>query len=147
MTALPLTFDLAVASGRDSALDVARRGRVALLLAVIVGLSLLDLVVTLGYMTSTGMYESNPIVRWLVATTESPLAIVGWKALTVGFSVGVLHRLRDHRLAEGAAWGLAVVLAWLTVQWFLYAHAMSGIDPVVLASLGEGLTVFPGRAG
>ena len=105
-------------------------------------LLLVDLVVTLSYMTSGGMFEANPLVRWLVDSTQSAWVIVGWKVLSVASCATLLYGVRYHRITEYAAWALVAVLIWLTVQWILYANAAATLDPATLARLGPKLTVL-----
>lgn len=141
MTTLPNPTWLTATPWRVTSIKVAgtRDQRVSALLLVVVILSAVDLVLTLGFMTTTGLLEQNPIVQWLVATTNSPAALVAWKAVTVGFSVGILHWLRGYRSAELASWLLVGILAWLTLRWADYFEVVSSLDPEMIA---QSVTVF-----
>jgi uncharacterized membrane protein len=115
----------------------ARPTRVAALLAVIVGLSLLDLVLTVGHMASSGMFESNPIAAALANWTGTPLAIVDFKVLSVLVGVSLLFRMRRHASAELAAWLMTVVLVVLSVRWGLYASELADMDQTMLLAVAE----------
>ena len=117
---------------RDLLSSRRRPARMTRLLALIVVLSLADLLLTLGHMSTTGMFEANPLVARLALLTESGLSIVNFKALTVLVGVSLLYRLRRHGQAEVAAWLVVLILIGLSIQWALYADQMSEIGPMVV---------------
>jgi hypothetical protein len=105
-----------------------RSRRVVLLIVGIVLLSLGDLLITVTYLRSTGMLEANPIAGYIIRLTGSVSALTVYKALTVGICVGLLYRLR--RLVEGevAAWCAVSILAFMSLQWYHYAHHFDNAD-------------------
>lgn len=112
-----------------------RQFRMGLLLVAIVLLSLGDLVLTLGHMTTTGMFEANPLASTLATYTGSMLSIANFKGLSVLIGVGLLYRLRRHGSAELAAWLVTAILVALSIQWLLYTSEISAIGPVAMADL------------
>ena len=125
-----------------------RRLRMLALLTAIVVLSAGDLVLTLGHMSTTGMYEANPLVAALARLTESSLSIANFKALTVLIGVGLLYRLRRHASAELAAWLVAAILVALSIQWNLYTAEIGDLSLMVQLELAghhdAGWVVFDG---
>ena len=99
-----------------------RASRVNFLLTLVVVLSALDLGLTLFWMSTIGMYESNPLVALLARLTGSPLILCAFKVMSVIICVGVLSSLREHVQAEFGAWTAACVLLALAVRWVNYAH-------------------------
>ncbi|MDX2133037.1 MAG: DUF5658 family protein [Planctomycetota bacterium] len=97
-----------------------RMHRVSLLLVVTVACGVLDLGLTLGFMYSGGMYEDNPLVHWLLASTGSGLSVVALRLGTLAIAVGVLYALRRQRRAEIGAWIVALALACVVVRWVAY---------------------------
>jgi hypothetical protein len=104
-------------------------------LYVICGLSVLDLVVTLFYMHTVGMYEANPLVRALAETSHPTIAITLLKVASVATGVGLLHVGRRQIAAQVAAWLMTGVLVWVTVQWARYGVVMMDLDWVGMSSL------------
>ncbi len=107
----------------------ARRSRrvIALLVAVMI-LSAIDLLLTIRYLGTTGMFESNPIVVMLVEWTGSAAAIALFKLVSVGTAVTTFYELRRHPQAELGAWVAVVIMGGLSVQWARYAREVAGID-------------------
>lgn len=103
-----------------------RSFRVGFMLAVIVVLSLLDLLLTLIYVTEIGLIEDNPVAR-LVLEIGGPRLLVAAKVVSVGFCTGVLFWARRRGIAELAAVIGVVVLVWLTVRWMSYMHVFSDV--------------------
>ena len=106
---------------------LARRGvRIRAYILAIVALSLGDLYMTLMFLTHYGMFESNPIARWLMSLDASQNTVITilalYKTCTVGIGVGILYRLRQSRCAEVGALLCVSVLTWLTVHWIGYAE-------------------------
>jgi len=109
-----------------------RPRRVTGLMLAIIGLSLFDLHLTLTYLQSGGMIESNPLAR-LVISYGSPKTLAVWKAASVALAVWILWRARARRSAEIAAWIGVAVLVWLALQWSGYS-AVAG-ELIKVASL------------
>lgn len=104
-----------------------REGRVTLLVALVLTMSLIDLVVTLNYVTTVGMAEANPLAR-LVMSYNCPWLLATWKILLCGITGGLLIATRGHRSSEVGAWVCLGVMIWLMVRWQAYAetaHTMS----------------------
>src|SRR5258706_12723174 len=76
-----------------------RGPRVVALLTAVAILSLADLYMTLTHVMSFGMLEQNPVARMIMAC-GSPMALVAWKLVTVGFAIGVMYWLRRRPAAE-----------------------------------------------
>ncbi len=132
MSTLTINSSLASASRTTPAGD-RRAKRVDLLLVAIAGLSAVDLIVTLYYMNTVGMFEANPIVRHLAQCAHPAWAIALFKALSVMASVTPVSVLRQRATAELGAWAMVGVLVWVTVQWACYALT---IDAQALAEVG-----------
>lgn len=115
-----------------------RSGRVVLLLAAIVILSLVDLLITLSHLHTTGMIESNPLVVFLVRTTGSSWALTIYKAVTVAVCVMLLYRARKHVQGEVAAWLALMILVGVSIMWHFYMEASAFDDNVQLAQIIHG---------
>lgn len=109
-----------------------RSRRVTALVLGIIALSLFDLHLTLTYLQSGGMIESNPLAR-LVMSYGSPAALGLWKAASVGLATWILIRARTHRSAEIAAWIGIAVLTWLALQWSGYSAVADDLIRVASA--------------
>jgi len=108
--------------------------RVSVLLIVILLLSIVDLVLTVHYLTTWGLAESNPIAAWLIRGTRSVPALALYKAMTVTVAVGCLYAARRHRLGEWASWGAVVILLALCWRWSAYADIVATMpEPTSLA--------------
>ena len=90
--------------------------RVSLLLLATVLTGVIDLLLTLNYVTSIGMIELNPLAR-LLMKYDGPSGIVLWKLLTLSLAVGILFRARHRRFAEVAAWCCFLVSIALALRW------------------------------
>ncbi len=107
----------------DGTLRIGRSCRVTCLLAGVVLMSLLDLHHTLLYLQTVGMAELNPLARWIIGF-NSPAMLSGWKMLTVGVACGAIMIARHTRLGEFGAWVAFLILAALTVRWWMYSELM-----------------------
>lgn len=115
-----------------------RRGwRVIALTAVIAVLSVLDLRLTLAFLKTGGMSEGNPIARWIISHNCEWL-LTGFKLGLVGLTCVILIVLRQRRAAELGAWIGFGVMAWLMVQWELYAEQATQLT--VMMAEAERLT-------
>jgi hypothetical protein len=114
-----------------------RRRRVGTVLLALVGLSVVDLLLTLGFMTSVGMYEDNPIAVWLVRWTGTTQAVAAFKVASLAVAVGVLYALRSRPQGEVGAWLALTVLVLVTLQWARYADCIGETELMALAELGR----------
>lgn len=114
-----------------------RSRRVVTLAAGIVLLSLLDLVMTLTFLTHVGMEEANPLARGIMAY-GSPVLLALWKAACVGLTVGILFTFRRTRQAEVGAWVCALVMGWLTVRWVGYVEQVPRFTTAIVRLSAEG---------
>ena len=118
----------------DSNRRAAARGRrVTVLLLGVIVLSLADLMVTLAFLRANWMMEANPIAEYIIRTTQSPLALVVFKFLTVGVCAALLYRARHFRSGEVAAWSAVAVLTVMCIMWRSYAAGLDDVE-IVLAS-------------
>ncbi len=108
----------------------ARCRRVALLAAAIIVMSVGDLVLTLTYLQSMGMAESNPLAR-LVIDMGSPELLVVWKMATVTACVSILLWKSRARSAEVGAWIGAIILCGLMVHWQNYVRTAPASTPAL----------------
>src|SRR5262245_29041903 len=104
------------------------------LLLALAGLSLVDLVVTLTYMKTLGMYEANPLARLLAQTAAPALAIAVFKVASAGTGILLFYLLRRHASARAMALVMVAVLAWVTLQWARYGAAAGDLPCVAAAA-------------
>ncbi len=91
-------------------------------------MSFFDLVLTMTYLTNTGLLESNPVARLLIES-GGHASVVLWKVLTVALSVFIFYVARKRLSGELGAVLCCAVLAWLMVRWHTYtdeAHTITG---------------------
>lgn len=112
--------------GRAAAPD-SRGKRVAILLSAIALLSLGDLYMTLSYATSGGMFESNPVARF-VMSFGSPALVATWKLGSLLLACTILYWARRTRYAEVGTWACTLFLAWLTCHWIAYMDQFHEIE-------------------
>lgn len=113
-----------------------RSRRVVILLVGIVVLSLADLIITMAHLTTIGMAEANPVARWVIEWTGSPISLVLFKFATVGICVILLYRVRDRVQGEIAAWLAVAILACMSIMWFSYTeHYDNPMDVTVAQDL------------
>lgn len=118
----------AVLPGGAAAVRSARhRGRrVVLLLGAVALMSVADLVMTVEYATSIGLFESNPVARAVMSYNSTAL-LAFWKLASVGLCLWILYRVRHTTSAERGAWVCFAALAWLSVHWTGYNAQMAEI--------------------
>ena len=97
--------------------DPASRQMVNRCLALVVALSLLDLIWTILASQANQMTELNPLGRELI---RDPLLLAGFKFLMTGIGAGLLFALRQHRIAQTASWWACLVLTLLTMRWLTF---------------------------
>ena len=102
--------------------ETKRSERVIWLLAGVVLLSLVDLFLTLTYLTSVGMSEGNPIAVWLLHKTNSVWLLAAYKMMTVAICVSLLFLNRRKRQSELASWCAMCILIALSIWWNQYSQ-------------------------
>ncbi len=129
-----------------------RSSRVIVLIALIAVMSMVDLYLTILYVTHTGMNEVNPLARAMMEY-QSPAVLGIWKIATVLLGVGILAIIRTKRSAELGAWIGCMILALLMSHWVSYIneHARISQDPLYTQALaGPNFVHMPtgmGRSG
>ncbi|MEZ6242575.1 MAG: DUF5658 family protein [Phycisphaerales bacterium] len=106
--------------------------RVILLAAAIIVMSLGDLALTLTYLQSLGMAESNPLAR-LVIEFGSPALLIVWKLATVTACVSILVWKSRAPSAEVGAWIAAILLCGLMLHWKNYVRTAPPAPPSIAA--------------
>lgn len=110
--------DPSLALGRPSLL-LTRPARIFYLVVVAWLMGLADLGITMTYLTSVGMYESNPVARFIIGL-GSPTIVVAFKLGTMLVTSWIVLAQRRRWQAELVAWFSVVVLGLLTVHWLNY---------------------------
>jgi uncharacterized membrane protein len=99
-----------------------RARRVLLAIGIIWCLSMLDLVLTMAMMMTSGMIECNPLARALVHWSGSTYPLAAWKILGTLLSTVILAGLRRSWSAEAAAWICVLALGLTTISWIQYLN-------------------------
>lgn len=115
-----------------------RSRRVLILLVGIIILSIADLIITLTHLEGLGMAEANPLARFIINGTGSPVSLVSYKLLTVLVCVALLFKVRKHLQAEIAAWCALGILSCMSAMWFTYSR---NIDAATDMSLTQTASV------
>jgi hypothetical protein len=105
-----------------------RARRVNMFLLAIVFLSLADLAMTLDHMVGPGMYESNPLARFILHW-GSPATLAMFKCMTLLLGTWLLWRTRKSAASEIGAIICMVALTWLMVRWNHYSNEMTALTP------------------
>ena len=115
-----------------------RSFRVIILIALIAAMSMVDLYLTILYITHTGMNEINPIARAMMEY-QSPAILGLWKLATVTLGVGILATIRSKRSAEIGAWIGCIILSLLMSHWVSYINEHSRLteNPIAIESMGD----------
>ena len=115
-----------------------RSSRVIVLIALITVMSVVDLYLTILYITHTGMNEVNPLARAMMEY-QSPAILGVWKLATVTLGVGILAFIRHKRSAEFGAWAGCMILVMLMAHWVAYIEEHSRISdgPMQVNALGD----------
>lgn len=115
-----------------------RSFRVIILIALIASMSLVDLYLTILYITHTGMNEINPLARAMMEY-QSPAVLGLWKIGTVLLSVGIFAIIRKKRTAEFGAWIGCIVLCMLMNHWvnFIDEHSRLTEQPFEIDAMGQ----------
>ncbi len=106
----------------------ARGIRVMLLLFATMLLCLGDLWMTLTYVTTVGLYESNPIARIIMSGNSTEL-LIGFKLGTMLIGGVIMFCTRRHRMSELAAWACCLVMTWLAIHWANYSTQITSLTP------------------
>jgi hypothetical protein len=114
-------------------LQSGRSRRVLVLIAGIIVLSVVDLIITLTHLKGAGMAEANPLARFVINATGSPISLASFKLLTVLVCVGLLYKVRRTVQAELAAWCALGILACMSAMWFSYSRNLDSPMEVKLA--------------
>ncbi|MDB5323426.1 MAG: hypothetical protein JWN40_5057 [Phycisphaerales bacterium] len=108
-----------------SLFDSHRSRRVAELIGIVWMLGLADLFFTLWAHFFTHFNELNPVASFMLRRNLVPSLIL-FKLVVTAVGTQIFWRLRHHRRAEVALWGLAGVYVLLAVRWSAYtATAMA----------------------
>lgn len=86
-------------------------------LALVVALSLLDLVWTLLASQAGAMREMNPLGGRLI---DDPMMLILFKVILTGLAAGLIFKLRQCRRAQLASWWACLILTLLTVRWLTF---------------------------
>jgi hypothetical protein len=113
-----------------------RPERTLVLLAVVLGLSMFDLGMTVHEVSTSGMFEDNPLARLFLGLTGHPASLGALKALSLVVSMGLLMHLRCHWQAEIGAWVAVAILLWLTARWAMYLAVVWEAQPNAFADVG-----------
>jgi hypothetical protein len=104
-------------------------------------LGLVDLGITMTYLTNIGMFESNPIARAVIGL-GSPTLVVAFKLATMVLSTAIVLGLRARWHGEAVALLSVAILGWLTFRWLGYvefADSTTSAIAVVALDPSQGL--------
>ena len=120
-----------------------RSFRVIVLITLIAAMSMVDLYLTILYITHWGMNEVNPLARAMMEY-QSPAILGLWKVATVTLGVGILAMIRRKRSAELGAWVGCLILGLLMTHWVSYINEHSRITdgPIQIDAMGDPSFVF-----
>ncbi|MBL4810182.1 MAG: hypothetical protein JKY43_09040 [Phycisphaerales bacterium] len=120
-----------------------RSFRVIVLIALIAAMSMVDLYLTILYITHWGMNEVNPLARAMMEY-QSPAILGLWKIATVTLGVGILAMIRRKRSAEFGAWIGFLILGLLMTHWVAYINEHSRITdgPIHIDAMGDPSFIF-----
>ena len=108
-----------------SLFDSHRQRRVAELIGIVWLLAIADLFFTLWAHFFTSFNELNPVANYMLRRNLVPSLIL-FKLVVTALGTQIFWRLRHHRRAEVALWGLAAVYVLLALRWSAYtATAMA----------------------
>ena len=115
-----------------------RSFRVIVLITLITVMSIIDLYLTILYITHSGMNEMNPLARAMMEY-QSPALLGLWKAATVVLGVGILAMIRRKRSAELGAWTGCLILGFLMTHWVAYINERARMTngPIQIDAMGD----------
>ncbi len=126
--------DPGLAVARPSLL-LTRPARIFYLVVAAWLMGLADLAITMTYLTSVGMYEGNPVARYVIGL-GSPAIVVAFKLGTMLVTSWIVLAQRRRWQAEMVAWVSVVVLGMLTAHWLNYiAYAEAKQDVLSTVAL------------
>ncbi len=96
-----------------------RSRRITQLIVLLCFLSLVDLCFTIWAQSFTAFNELNPIARRLLQQNGFA-GLVLMKMTLTALGASIFWRLRVHRRAEAALWGVVIIYLLLTVRWSNY---------------------------
>ncbi|MEL7483646.1 MAG: DUF5658 family protein [Planctomycetota bacterium] len=98
-------------------------------------MGLADLSITMTYLMSVGMWEGNPVARFIIGL-GSPTIVVAFKLCTMLVTSWIVLAQRRRWQAEMVAWISVAVLGVLTAHWLNYiAYAEAKPEVVTTVSL------------
>ncbi|MEL6904769.1 MAG: DUF5658 family protein [Planctomycetota bacterium] len=124
--------DPSLALDRPSLL-LTRPARVFYLVVAAWLMGLADLSITMTYLMSVGMWEGNPVARFIIGL-GSPTLVVAFKLCTMLTTSWIVLAYRTRWQAEMVAWLSVVVLGLLTAHWVNYI-AFAESRPEILTSV------------
>jgi hypothetical protein len=102
-----------------------RSERVIFAVGLVIGLAVLDLILTHWQMSTVGMFEANPLAVWLVERWGNANVLIPFKLGTLAFGAGILLMFRRRGAGELGAWVAAAAHVYMAVTWVLYLDLMA----------------------
>lgn len=109
-----------VRSGEVLTRSAPRAKRVLIAVRIIWVLSILDLLLTVTLMTTSGMVESNPIARVIAQMGGGTYPLMAWKVLCTALATMILVNLRGRWTSEAGAWACVAALVLTMGMWVGY---------------------------
>ncbi len=106
-----------------------RPTRVGMLIVACTLMGLTDLACTLAYVGGVGMFEQNPLARYIIERGGAPWLIV-FKLCTMLVMGGCVYLSRRHRMGEQCAWLSCLMLTTLTLHWVRFNEEIVQPDSV-----------------
>jgi hypothetical protein len=91
-------------------------------LALVVALSIFDLVWTLLASQAGTMRELNPVGGRLI---DDPAMLIVFKVAMTALAAGLIFKLRHYRRAQLASWWACLILTLLTVRWLTFSSLLA----------------------
>lgn len=110
-----------------------RSRRITQLLVLLCFLSLVDLCFTIWAQSFTSFNELNPLGRRLLQQNGFA-GLVLMKMTLTALGGSIFWRLRGHRRAEAALWGVVIIYVLLTVRWSNFTAEVVSFAPTSAAS-------------
>lgn len=119
--------DRSPSAPREAAAPPGVTRRILLLVGVMCLMGLIDLLFTVTYVRSTGMYEMNPLARFILRHGELG-HLVAFKLGSMAVSCLAIFAARRTRKAEYGAWACVFMLSVLMVHWVNYVNNMQALS-------------------